>query len=72
MIKPIARPFSDGEELGQMMVEEGSRPLGGDPRERAIEARRQAGDPISWDEPVPTSHPWGAAAMLKGRGRASV
>ena len=54
MIESTARPFSDGEELGEMWVEEaGSRPLGGDPRERAIEARRQAGDQVLREERRP-------------------
>ena len=54
MSESIARPFSDGEELGEMLVEEGgSRSLYGDPRERAIETRRQAGDQASWETEAP-------------------
>ncbi len=51
MIETVARPFSDGEEVGEMFVEEhGSRLLYGDPRERSIETRRQAGDQSRRDE----------------------
>lgn len=46
MIESLERPSPNGEELGELLVEEGgSRPLSGDSREQAIEARRQAGDP---------------------------
>ena len=54
MIEPLARPFTDGEELGEMLVEEGgARSLYGDPRERAIETRRQAGDQTSGKNETP-------------------
>ena len=54
MNESLARPFSDGEELQEMLVEEGgSRSLWGDPRERAIETRRQAGDQSPREELQP-------------------
>ena len=51
MIETAVWPLVDGEELGQTFVDErGSRLLYADPRERTLEARRQAGDQVPPEE----------------------
>jgi hypothetical protein len=49
MLDTYVRSLSDGEEMDEMIVEErGSRLLYEDPRDRAIETRKRAGEqPLS-------------------------
>jgi len=51
MMDTLGRRLSDGEEMDEMVVEEhGSRLLYDDPRNRVIEARRQASEPPQQSE----------------------
>lgn len=51
MIETLGQRLADGEEMDEVVVEEhGSRLLYDDPRNRVIEARRQAGEPPQGSE----------------------